>query len=333
MSKRALDHLGERLAAHGRVTEEDAEEFTRAIDAYQEALLQVARYLNDLGYLASTRIKTTTVLIDKLRRESSRLSQVQDLAGARVVVADRREQDEAVARIGAFFDQRGGRPCRIKDRRANPSHGYRAVHVIVFVEDVPVEIQVRTELQDVWAQILERLGDHWGRGIRYGLDPENPEATIRTRGTLLTRRDTIRLLGKLSTAIDSLETQRVTLVNIWQLFNHQTRSTAEGLLAQLDRMERIEGRLLADIPTPTPFKDVTAGIYRTLLEHDGSLSSHVSALSLEYLSDVRTSLIEIIDLIARVLKNAQERADRLEAETRSALDLFAQAAEEMGVDP
>jgi len=39
---------------------------------------------------------------------------------------------------------------KLDDRRAKPSHGYRAVHLITKVAAKPVEIQVRTELQDGW---------------------------------------------------------------------------------------------------------------------------------------------------------------------------------------
>jgi hypothetical protein len=42
---------------------------------------------------------------------------------------------------------------------------------------VPVEIQIRTLLQDLWAQVLERLGDHLGRDIRYGSWPDTLRAT------------------------------------------------------------------------------------------------------------------------------------------------------------
>src|SRR2546426_4554058 len=42
-----------------------------------------------------------------------------------------------------------------------------------------VEIQVRTERQNRWAQIVERLADKWGRQIRYGGDPTDFERTAR----------------------------------------------------------------------------------------------------------------------------------------------------------
>jgi ppGpp synthetase/RelA/SpoT-type nucleotidyltranferase len=55
----------------------------------------------------------------------------------------------------------------IVDRRKRPSHGYRAVHVIASVDRRFVEIQIRTSMQDLWAQTMERLADKVGRGIRY----------------------------------------------------------------------------------------------------------------------------------------------------------------------
>jgi hypothetical protein len=68
------------------------------------------------------------------------------------------------------------KPPVVKDRREIPSHGYRAVHVIVFPEDIPVEIQIRTAFQDRWAQATESLGDSWGRGLRYRDGPDKPDS-------------------------------------------------------------------------------------------------------------------------------------------------------------
>jgi len=45
------------------------------------------------------------------------------------------------------------------------------VHVIIETDGFPVEVQVRTYLQDRWANETEALGDTWGRGLRYGLPP------------------------------------------------------------------------------------------------------------------------------------------------------------------
>ena len=148
----------------------------QVIRAYQEILLTVEGKLAGMGLAATSRVKTRDVLIDKLRREHRMaLARVQDLAGARIVIeGGRMEQDALAERIVEEFDPWTGNASKLMDRRENPSHGYRAVHVIVFPEKIPVEIQIRTELQNYWAQIIESLADRWGRGIRYGHPQMSP---------------------------------------------------------------------------------------------------------------------------------------------------------------
>jgi len=50
----------------------------------------------------------------------------------------------------------------------NASHGYRAVHLIVTTQGASVEIQVRTSLQHLWAELSERLADVIDSRIKYG---------------------------------------------------------------------------------------------------------------------------------------------------------------------
>ncbi len=63
----------------------------------------------------------------------------------------RLEQDQVVKRIIDFFAPEHDVLPRAIDRRTTPSSGYRAVHVVIHPSGVPVEIQVRTELQNAWA--------------------------------------------------------------------------------------------------------------------------------------------------------------------------------------
>jgi ppGpp synthetase/RelA/SpoT-type nucleotidyltranferase len=146
-------------------------------DAYQAVLDQVEQRLGELGFQATTRVKTTGTLLDKLRRDPTlKLRSIHDLAGARIVIdGNLNDQDQAKTDIIEAFVS-CPRPPIVKDRRERPSHGYRAVHVIVFPENLPVEIQIRTDLQNGWAQFTEYLGDRWGRGLRYGLGPDEPDA-------------------------------------------------------------------------------------------------------------------------------------------------------------
>jgi Region found in RelA / SpoT proteins len=139
-----------------------------------------------------------------------RLSRVQDLAGARIVVSDRGEQDHVRERICGHFTA-AGHDCRVRDRRIDPSHGYRAVHVIVHFGGIPVEIQIRTELQDSRAQIVERLGDQWGRGLRYGTGPEMPGAEVRIGDFVTTRQYVMDTLLTTSNYINAAEVGQAAL--------------------------------------------------------------------------------------------------------------------------
>lgn len=60
----------------------------------------------------------------------------------------------------------------VVDRRKTPSHGYRAVHVIARLHGMPVEVQIRTELEHHWAQLSEKLSDIVDPSVKYGGGPE-----------------------------------------------------------------------------------------------------------------------------------------------------------------
>ena len=92
----------------------------------------------------------------------------------------------------------------IMDRRQQPSHGYRAVHVIVHYGGKMVEIQIRTVLQHFWAERSEKFSDVLDPAIKYGGGGENVR----------------RILSRLSSAIAEQElrgTQGVDLQLVFQL--------------------------------------------------------------------------------------------------------------------
>jgi ppGpp synthetase/RelA/SpoT-type nucleotidyltranferase len=206
ISRTQLDKLGRRLARDEPISDDDYRILQLAAGMYQAELDSVEERLRDLGFPATTRVKTTGTLVDKLRRTNLSLSSIQDFAGARIVIdGTRYDQDQTVSRIMDAF-QGCPRAPQIVDRRERPSHGYRAVHVIVYAETVPVEIQVRTKLQDLWAQISEKLGDIWGRGPRYGLGPDQPDQPANPAapdGT--TRAEVVELLARMAEMISDLE--------------------------------------------------------------------------------------------------------------------------------
>ena len=146
VSKSQIDRLGDRLRA-GNIDEEDLRLLDRYRLSFSEAYEFVVRKIrDDLRYEPTGRpAKSTTSISEKLRRETIRLTQIQDIAGCRIVTPDMLDQVLVVNELEYQF-----KGAIIVDRRENPSHGYRAVHVIVQHHGKLVEIQVRTALQHLW---------------------------------------------------------------------------------------------------------------------------------------------------------------------------------------
>jgi ppGpp synthetase/RelA/SpoT-type nucleotidyltranferase len=124
------------------------------------------------GEAITSRLKTKTSILEKLHRQPTRLSGMQDIIGVRVVSQSaRKEQNDLLLRIAdRWLDS------KIYDRRLRPQQGYRAVHLVVTIEARPIEVQLRTRLQHKWAELFEKAADRWGRNIRYGGPVEPPFA-------------------------------------------------------------------------------------------------------------------------------------------------------------
>ena len=171
-SRSQIDALGDRLRkGDPRPGDEELlEAWLRKHDAALASVVEVLRTveLNDgSAAVPNSRVKTRGTLVEKLVREKSRLSAVQDVAGARILVGPSLDtQDRVAAAVASKFSE-----SRVIDRRADPRSGYRAVHVVVRHDECFVEVQVRTELQHLWAEAFERLADRVGRQIRYGEPP------------------------------------------------------------------------------------------------------------------------------------------------------------------
>jgi ppGpp synthetase/RelA/SpoT-type nucleotidyltranferase len=166
LSNTVVDRLGKRLK-RAACSESDLRLLNEFRLSFDEAYHAVIKRIADRGEVRSARIKTTQSIAEKLGRESIRLSQMQDIAGCRVIVANVAEQDRFVQSILTELAT-----SYVTDRREKPSFGYRAVHVIAEVSGRPVEIQVRTWLQHLWAQISEKLSDVLDSAIKHGGGPE-----------------------------------------------------------------------------------------------------------------------------------------------------------------
>jgi putative GTP pyrophosphokinase len=179
MNNSELDRLGERLRIG--ITPDDL----TALDTFRRGFRHsydsvVDRIRTELGLQASGRpAKSTAAIVDKLRRGSMRLTQMQDIAGCRIVVPDITTQSQLVGQLETMFK------VAVIDRRAKPSHGYRAIHLIVRSTDLPVEIQLRTDLQHVWAELSEKLADAYGIALKYGGGPDRIRNTLNNSSALI----------------------------------------------------------------------------------------------------------------------------------------------------
>jgi GTP pyrophosphokinase len=173
-STNQIDQLGARLRDDD-YAEDDLRMLDRLRRSYASAYEQTVKAIQEILRLAPTGrpAKSTNAICDKLNRSSMRLSQMQDVAGCRLIVEDRRQQDELVAQLTGLFPG-----STVVDRRIKSSHGYRAVHVIVRIEEKAVEVQVRTEPQHAWAEYAEKLADTIDPALKYGGGPEGSRAIL-----------------------------------------------------------------------------------------------------------------------------------------------------------
>lgn len=190
-NKNQLRKLGKAIVAGGSST--DALTYGDLVDWNSALIFTVlpgvrAAVAHELGaggaavHIAS-RAKTLETVRDKLIRDGHRpLQNIQDLAGIRVIADMTLDQQRAVAaRVARDLRQ----PESAVQSLLDGGHaGYRAIHVVCrFPElgDGYLEIQVRTTLQNSWANLYDALSDRYGRGIRYGDDPQDDEARQRVQ--------------------------------------------------------------------------------------------------------------------------------------------------------
>lgn len=228
MTKSQINKLGEKLRTALEMDSDTLSRLQQFRASYDEPMLRAQTLLKEMGLEATSRLKTTNTIIEKLRREKTRLAEMQDIAGLRIVSeVDITSQDEIVSRIVASFPV-----TKVIDRRRNPTHGYRAVHVIVTFDVHPIEIQVRTQMQDLWAQAMERLADEAGREIRYG-------------GTPKTRDEDVESLLNISSDIAQTEVMLTELkqMETGLLQPHRAASNQRELRLHLAKLRSLRARL------------------------------------------------------------------------------------------
>ncbi len=111
------------------------------------------------------RLKRETTMIDKLAREPRmQVTQMQDIGGVRALLPSLPHVYAVSRRLRKTWTI-----VRVRDYIAEPKpSGYRALHLIVHRGGYSVEVQLRTVLQDAWANQVEEDGRRIGVGLKFG---------------------------------------------------------------------------------------------------------------------------------------------------------------------
>src|SRR5437870_2330832 len=117
LSTSQINKLGERLRK-GLPTEPDLRLLDEYRKSFEPAYFEVRRTLSDAGCDVTGRLKITESIVNKLHRERTRLSRIQDIGGCRLITQDIFEQNLLVT--GPLLSLFPG--AMIDDRRINPSH-------------------------------------------------------------------------------------------------------------------------------------------------------------------------------------------------------------------
>lgn len=147
----------------------------------------------------SQRLKRFSQIVNKLNRHPEmKLARMQDIGGARAVLANRDEVEKLHAKIRDNWGIQ-----RAKDWRDEgwPDTGYRALHLMVAKrdqlsgEDRIVEIQLRTATEHRWSQVIMATGERLGYSLRDGDGPDDLLEYFRLASDVLAAGDAGEAIG------------------------------------------------------------------------------------------------------------------------------------------
>lgn len=187
-SKTKVDRAGRILAEGVRsviegktITDRNRSEALEAIEIVEWWRGEHARPLSRVGaslrYYAAEqgkpvvaqRLKKTPTIAHKLLREPAmKLSRMADIGGARAVMPT---QDAAYGVASRL--RRNWTIIKFRDYVAEPkADGYRALHLINRHRGRLIEVQLRTQFQDTWANIVEGLSRIVAPDLKFGGGPK-----------------------------------------------------------------------------------------------------------------------------------------------------------------
>ena len=185
-SNSQIDKAGKSLTQGDEVTLESIEleeifDHYRAahLEPLSETTLELQSWLQNHGgsYYIAQRLKRKPQIIRKLKRFRTRLTQLQDIGGCRIIV----DNNNDVSRLIQFIkervqDHKNFEINKITDYRyeGRDDSGYRAVHLILKRDGKVLELQLRSRIQHYWAESIERTSIIYG----YHLKEQEGDPTV-----------------------------------------------------------------------------------------------------------------------------------------------------------
>ena len=188
LTRSQINRAGRRLRKAETPDDADRQTYDEFRATFAEPLSGAVEILRGLagGAPLTYRLKRFETTVEKLRRLTSDLARLEDIGGCRVVVPTMREQRDILGLVRREFEV-----IRERDYQVEPRGGYRALHLVVRSQGKAVEVQLRTELEDQWANTVERLAERLDPQIKYGAGPSGVGQTLDSVSQMFGRFDKI----------------------------------------------------------------------------------------------------------------------------------------------
>lgn len=116
------------------------------------------------------RLKRLDSIVAKLVRDKPRLGEIEDIAGCRAVLPDRTSVERVAEQLSSTTRLE---IVRVRNYNERPhAGGYRALHLWSRHAGFKVEIQLRTTLQQFWAESLEEADRRLGIDLKHENAPQ-----------------------------------------------------------------------------------------------------------------------------------------------------------------
>lgn len=181
VTKSRLDKAGRSLASPAGVDEYELLELEEDFDLFRaghlqplsETTIELQRWLAAYGgnYYIAQRLKRKPQIIRKLQRLNTRLTQLQDIGGCRIIVDSNKDVDQ----LSDYLQKRAAEAGLFEVRRVTDyrdlgrdDSGYRALHFIMSRNGYGLELQIRSKTQHYWAESIERTSVVYGNHLKEG---------------------------------------------------------------------------------------------------------------------------------------------------------------------